>query len=178
MTGTTIQLYQGKTGSIASVAWAPDGAHFAAAGQDNLVWVRDFATNEITYSNSAFYYNNACPCELYGRGLAWSPDSSLLAYGTPDGAVHIVNVTQKVIVLTYRGHRAAINDLCWSPDGLYLASASEDHTVQLWEATTGKTTLTYKGHNSGVTSARWSPDGALIVSASPLEHTAQVWLAL
>lgn len=178
-TGETLHFYQGYSGSIASVAWSPDGRYIAAAGQDNLIWVRDVLSNTIVYKRVAFHYSDyLCPCTLYGRGLAWAPDARRLAFGDPDGIVSICDIRRQTTLLSYRGHRAAINDLSWSPDGSYIASASDDRTVRVWEAATGRTVLVYKGHSGIVTDVKWSPDGTRIASASPDDHTAQVWLAL
>jgi WD40 repeat protein len=63
---------------------------------------------------------------------AFSPDESLLAVGTGDGAVHIWDAATVKHISTLPGHTNMVSSIAFSPDGSLLASGSLDGTVRLW----------------------------------------------
>jgi len=65
------------------------------------------------------------------RGVAWSPDSRLLAVA-PYNQVQVWEIATMKRLSTLQGHLSQINGMAWSPDGRLLASASDDETLRLW----------------------------------------------
>jgi eukaryotic-like serine/threonine-protein kinase len=117
--------------------------------------------------------------------LAWSPESSRIASGGWDQAIHVWDATTEEPVLIYDGHvsnKAAgkgipegmVFALAWSPDGTSIASGSWDKTVQVWDAANGRQIYIHHGHMTSVPAVAWSPDSKRIASAS-VDGTVQVW---
>ena len=100
----------------------------------------------------------------YINGVAWSRDSTYVACGTGDGAVHVLQPAAQREVLVYEGHHGPVNNLVWFPDGKRIASAGGDHTVQIWEALTGHT-ISILTSTSSVWVVAVSPDGNFIAWA-------------
>jgi serine/threonine protein kinase/WD40 repeat protein len=80
-----------------------------------------------------------------GSLLAWSPDSTILAYSTArETTIRLWDPTShKQVRLPLEGHGKPLRSLAWSPDSKRLASAGNDGTVKVWDVTTGKPTHTF-----------------------------------
>lgn len=114
------------------------------------------------------------------RGLAFSPDGSLLAAagGNPGqfGEIKLWNVGERKEILSIRGHRDNIFAIAFSPDGKTLASCGYDRMVKLWDVATGKEIRNLKDHTDAVFAVAFSPDGKLLASASA-DRTIKIWNA-
>lgn len=64
--------------------------------------------------------------------LAWSPDSTRLAYAGEDGLVKVLDPATGEAVACFTEHLGAVIGLAFSPDGRRLYSASRDGTVRIW----------------------------------------------
>src|SRR5438046_1200562 len=63
------------------------------------------------------------------NSIAWSKDSTYIAYATGDKLVYVLQPTAQREVFVYHGHHDWVNNVVWSPDGKRIASASGDGTV-------------------------------------------------
>ena len=110
--------------------------------------------------------------------VAWSPDSTSLASGSRDKAVHVWNAYTGQVRCIYRGHASYLLSVAWSPDSNYIASGDTGGVVQVWEVSTGSNSVSYHGHARFVRSIAWSPDNAYIASGGEYgDSTVQVWAA-
>ena len=104
------------------------------------------------------------------RGLAFKPNSHLLAGGSTDGTICIWDYQRTRVdpqhKRTLEGHRRPVNSVAWSPDGEVLASGSNDGTVRLWNPGQEINFAVLRGHRGDVTSVAWSPDGRTLASGS------------
>ncbi|MDY6993690.1 MAG: hypothetical protein SVR94_13950, partial [Pseudomonadota bacterium] len=67
---------------------------------------------------------------------ALNANGQWLATGTPNGIIHLWDLTQaetKIKPIALRGHDDAITKLIFSRDSQWLISGSEDNTVRLWQ---------------------------------------------
>jgi WD40 repeat protein len=99
--------------------------------------------------------------------VARSPDGSLEARGTSDGAVKLVDVRTKTVVRAWHAHAAGITSVAFSPDGKQLATSSLDKDVRIWAVPSGKLLHLLRWHFGPVASASFSPDGRWILTAGP-----------
>ena len=106
--------------------------------------------------------------------VAFSPDGTRLASGSPDTTVRLWNTTGDRDSMLLQQHTGATNVLAFSPDGKTLASGSTDKTVQLWDTTTGNPRATLTGHINGIAALAFSPDGRTLVSGST-DGTIRFW---
>jgi hypothetical protein len=158
----------GQPGSIESVAYAPNGAVFAGAGDDGAA--RLWRAGE---ADAACVLPHGTPV----RAVAFSPDGALLATSGDDGAVRLWGVGGSGLRVlesgVTRGERAA-SGLAFSPDGRLLAAGGADGAVRLWDAASGAPSRTLSGHTDRVQAVAFSPDGRLLASAGA-DGAARLW---
>ena len=106
--------------------------------------------------------------------VAFSPDGTRLASGSPDTTVRLWDTTGDRDSMILQKHTGATNVLAFSPDGKMLASGSTDKTVQLWDTTHGEPIATLTGHINGIAALAFSPDGRTLVSGST-DGTIRFW---
>jgi hypothetical protein len=97
------------------------------------------------------------------RGVAFSPDGSLLAAAGDDRTVRLWDAATGAEVRTLTGHAGWVRGVAFSPDGSLLASAGDDRTVRLWDAATGAEVRTLTDDRA-VHDVAFSPDGSLLAA--------------
>jgi len=107
----------------ARLAFSPDGQYLATT-DDNLVYVWKIPAGEEFFIDDS--YSEFVNC------VAFSPDSSLVAVGTLDGEIRVLNVIDGELLATLVGHTGKVNDLLFSYDGTLLFSSSDDGTIRIW----------------------------------------------
>lgn len=174
-TGKTLTAIK-LAGAIHTVAWSPDGKRIAFGGAQNNVCICDSTDGRITST-------------LRGHtgailGLAWPPkDNTRIASASTDGTVHVWNVNDGSLILTYARHTSTVRCVDWSPDGTHIASASADGSVQVWNAMNASLVYNYRRHSAAVNTVVWNKnvdpvntdiDGARIASGSD-DKTVRIW---
>ncbi|MGO9916157.1 MAG: protein kinase domain-containing protein, partial [Isosphaeraceae bacterium] len=151
---------------VNSVAYSPDGRHFAAGGTSGTVTVWEAVTwhETLTFNGHTERITS----------LAFSPDSQQLATASFDKTAKLWDAATGREIRTFLGHTDQVNSVVFSPDGERLATASGDKTVKVWTATSGREILTLKGHTRPVSSVVFRSDGKQLATAS-LDRTVKLW---
>lgn len=102
-----------------------------------------------------------------------SPDGSLLATASADGAVEIHSTAAGDLICPRLLHGEGIFDVAFNPAGNRLATASNDKTLRLWEIPSGRELARVSGQT--FRRVRFSPDGRTLLVALRRERLAQLY---
>lgn len=148
-----------------SVAYGPDGTHFAVSNASGTR-IHDAAT--LAVLRTLERPDKAGP-------LAFSPDGATMATATW-GETRIWDVTTGA---TRQGvSNPSANDdisaLSFSPDGRLLATANWNHTARIWDVATADLMFTLIGHTSPVLSVAFTPDGRSVATCG--DRSTRIWV--
>lgn len=121
-TGKIKSLISDSEGTIASLAWSPDGSVFLSNYNENIkVW--DAVSGELLK-------------ELEGHNstvltIQWSPDGRHFASGCSDGEMIVWDAVDFSVFERYKAHDKALSSLDWAADGTEIASGSWDRTFRI-----------------------------------------------
>jgi WD40 repeat protein len=172
----------GKThvGQVNSLAFTPDGKLIASISvDDGTVSLWDPARQRNPRVET-----HAADGEKV-KGLAISPDGSLLAYGANKlvdpltsktrGTVRLYDLKRHRDLPPMAGvHDGEIHGIAFSPDGKLIASGGDDRLVRLWDVQSRRQVGQLAGHTDAVFAVAFSPDGHTIASGG-LDRTLRVW---
>jgi WD40 repeat protein len=150
------------------LALSPDGKLLAATGNNSDWYVWDFESGKQIYKEHK-------PTSVFGpTGVAFSPDSKMLALGCQDGvSLRDASSGKK------RAHfgNKPLYFVAFSPDGKLLATASDADkgpNLELWDVKSEKQIREWNGHRGGVRTIAFSPDGRQLASAG-MDTTILFW---
>jgi WD40 repeat protein len=158
----------GHEGSVAGVAFSPDGTRIVTASADSTARIWDAATGgEIAVLRGHGDFVNCA---------AFSPDGTRVVTASADKTARIWDAATGREITILRGHDNWVISAAFSPEGKRIVTASADNTARIWDVATGKEMAVLRGHDGYVMSAAFSPQGGRIVTASA-DKTARLWEA-
>ena len=160
-----LQIFQGHSDRVKSVAYSPDGQTLASGSFDNTIKLWNVTTGNLLQTLTGHYKSVI--------SLAYSPDGQTLASGSFDNTIKLWNVTTGNLLQTLTGHSDRVYSVAYSPDGQTLASGSGDNTIKLWDVATERNICTFQAFNA-VNSVVFSPDGKTLASGN-FDKTIKLW---
>jgi WD40 repeat protein len=111
-----------------------------------------------------------------GTGVAFSPDSRLLATTSTDYSVRLWDpLTGRPVGSPLLGHTGAVYAVAFSPNGRLLATTSADYSVRLWDPGTRRPVGSpLMGHTGTVYAVAFSPNGQLLATAGA-DYSVRLW---
>ena len=154
-TGKLVTTFTKPGSDIADVAFSPDGKLLASANEDGHSYFWKLGGMKLLGG-----------VKDSGNGLAFSPDSTLLATGSGFNAYVWDLATRKLVLNLHTA--SGIFGEAFSPDGKLLAAAgfSSIDAVFLWNVSDGHRVDTlHDPGGQGVDDVAFSPDGTLLAAA-------------
>jgi len=116
--------YEGHNGEAANLAFSPTGKDLAFICGGNLrVW--QWEPNTFRWTVDGIY-----------SALAYSPDGTLIATGSPDGSISLFQASDGVQLATLTSKDHPITYVAFSPDGSLLVTLDELGVLMLWSIQT------------------------------------------
>ncbi|CAE7232512.1 unnamed protein product [Rhizoctonia solani] len=166
-TGASIgDPYAGHTNNVIWAAFDPHETRIVSSSYDKTMRLWDTTTHATinSYQHSSLVYSPV-----------FSPDGSLIVFGTEDGEVIFWEpIEWRKVGEAVKGHSKLVISVAFSPDGTYVASASLDHAILLWDTKTRSHLTTFSGHTGEVRSVAFSPCGNQLVSGSA-DKKIRIW---
>jgi WD40 repeat protein len=165
-TGRLVRGWNGGEGTVAALAFSPDGRTLASGHlvDENNVRLWDVATGNLV-STLRGHQDRI-------RSVAYAPGGQTLATaggyklkGVVDRTIRLWDVATVKCIRELKGHSDAVCSLAFSPDGRILATCGNDQTVRLWETDTGIALKIERSPDKLVRLA-FAPDGATLAVAS------------
>ncbi|MCI0639578.1 MAG: protein kinase [Gemmataceae bacterium] len=165
VTGQSKNLISESKPGFLGMAFSPDGL-LATAGDAGIVGVWDINSGQAHFRVKAH--------TSWTSSLAFSPDGRILATGSNDRTIHLLDAATGQVLKTLEGHTDAIMGLAFSSDGHRLFSGSLDRSITIWDVDSGRQIKTLKGHSNGVTRIALSQDNQRLASSSH-DNTVKIW---
>jgi len=166
-TGARVQqLLGGGSDPLNAVAYSHDGAFIATGGDDHYVRVWSGAAPGAPLKTIA-------TGDYAIRSLSFGRASELLAVGTVQGTIVIVDTKTWTTRTLPEAHKGWINAIAFTPSGAQLATASDDKSVVVWDALSGVRARTIKT-GAEANAVAFDPTGSLLVTADH-DHTVRLF---
>lgn len=156
---------------MTSAVFSPDGTRLFTGGNSLMVnkisphlYLRDAQSGAIIGPRLRCYNQG-----LEFRCVVFSADSSLLAIGSSNGSIQLMDArTFEDMKAPIMRHSGTVNSMAFSPDGTLLVSGGDDKVLSVWSIPRGrKFDGAFKGHTGRVLCVSFSPDGKQIASGVP-----------
>ncbi|HZY74221.1 MAG TPA: hypothetical protein VFE22_14030 [Edaphobacter sp.] len=161
--GTCIQQISAHRFGATQVAWHPEDARFATAGQDGCVRLWDARLDGLVSELD-------CGAE-WVEHIAWSDNGRLLA--TAAGRKLKVWTKDGTLVQEYPEHPNTIAAIAWKAGSEKLVSACYGR-LQFWESDSPEAQRTFEWKGS-MLSLAWSPDGRYLCHGNQ-DATVHFWI--
>eukprot|EP00762_Andalucia_godoyi_P002496 ANDGO_02712.mRNA.1 Protein FIZZY-RELATED 2 len=154
---------------VCSVVWSPCGNYLAFSDNDGHVSIVDVATQSRVHKFK----------EHSGRVGCMSWHGTVLATGSRDCTVKVVDTRMRQLVRSWANHQQEVCGLAWSHCGRYLACGGNDNKLMVWAANHDSTTPLhlFTDHTSAVRGLAWSPHshGLLASGGGSQDRCIRIW---
>lgn len=109
------------------------------------------------------------------RTVAISENRKLVAIGTGEGSIVLLNSSNLEVVHQWKAHEMSVNSLCFHPNGTSLLSGSKDAHLKSWDIEEDfRLLVSIPAHNYAIYSIVFHPNKQLFATGSR-DKTIKIW---
>jgi WD40 repeat protein len=142
---------------FSALSFSPDGERLAASSNHGRIRLWDKNLDKLLWE-----YDRDDVDWVFG--VKFSPDGKVLAHGSHDMGVHLVDIAARKEIRVLKGHKSTVDFVLFVPDNKTLVSASRDGNIRLWDWTTGKQVGELTGGLEGINAMALSRDGKMLAA--------------
>jgi serine/threonine protein kinase len=154
-----VRRFEGHTGSVRGIAYAPDGRHALSASgwptADRTIRLWDLGAGKEAWTKIADPVYPVC--------VTCSPDGSRAVSGGESGQLRLWETATGKEIRAWT-HGQPIYCVAFTPDGKRILSGGYSGLLRIWDADTGKRVKEIKDRNGWITSLDVSPDSSRAVT--------------
>jgi WD40 repeat protein len=172
--GKLLRTLSHEFGSMASLAFSPDGTLLASAGFDTNVHLWDVSTGQQKTSLGDQL--------LTTFAMTFTADGKHLVIGGANGTIEIVDVRTASIARRFRAEKYAVVNMSLSPDGRSIGASYLDTDgfarpapLALWELASGRILRRVTPPGMPAVSAGYTTDGRLLYATAKGQEV-NVWV--
>ena len=159
-------LFEGHTGPVAVVAYAPDGETVLTGGQDGTARLWDASTG-VEIRRFVGHRSGV-------NSVAFSPDGRLVLTGSWDGTARFWDAETGKEIRRFEWHGRSVDSVAFGLDWNLLLTGGWDG-ARLWDVAAGTEIRHLEGHDAiNMHSVALSPDGRFALTGS-VDTTARLW---
>lgn len=153
------QLKNTHTNIVYLVNWAPNNQLYSYSDDKKV----------LSWDINAQYTGKFMDLDSYYTCGEWSTSlksgNEVLALGSEDGHLKIINKQGKVEKIVNNAHSSSIISLQWSPDGNTIATAGEDGHLKTWSKQAELRNHLVKG-TTPIYAVKWNHDASFLIYAT------------
>jgi len=142
-----------KHSGLWTIEWSPDDKYFALGGDDSILWI---------YQASGASVYKSYPMKHMVRGIAWHPQSKLLAVSTMR-EIHILNMETGNFT-EFPGARYGARGIGWNHNGELLAIGDGVGIIHIWNKDGKLFQSIPKENKDSYLSIHWHPSKNIIAA--------------
>ena len=166
-TGRELRTLTAGPGQVKCVAYSPDGGLVAVAVQEGGGAFQGQGKARVTlWETTTWSKKSSLDGIGYVGGVAFSPDSGLLAVGRGDGVVEVWDVKTTKSVARFQhsaGQVRGVSAVAFDPAGGRVASVGLDGVIKVWNRADRKQLLLLR-RPAPLSGLAFSPDGTRLAS--------------
>jgi WD40 repeat protein len=137
-TGAAVRVLTDATSSIVAVSFSPNREMLAASESDGMVWVWDTWSGVLVRTiHGSKSRDETNPVPVSVSALTFSPDSRILALGSTEGLVRLVDVASGDLIRDFEGQINPIRQIVFHPTGSLVLTLDQDGMIKEWKTSTG-----------------------------------------
>ena len=161
-------LHAAHNREIHDLAYSPDGQLLVTVSNDHTAKIWTVSQDQSTLQLQEII--NLSHEDI--RSVAFSPNSQLIAIGSQDSKIQLLN-RHGQLKATFTGHKDAVSDLKFSADGQTITSVSWDQSIKIWQID-GTLIQTITDDSQRILGLALSSDGQTIATAGE-GHGVKLW---
>ncbi|KAI9360372.1 WD40-repeat-containing domain protein [Zopfochytrium polystomum] len=161
-----MNVLEGHSSAVRSVAFSSDGNFVASASSDKSVKIWSSSTGQELLSLKGHIGSVS--------SVTFTCDGQYVVSGGDDFSIRIWNAITGQELRELLGHDDKVTSVAVCGDGTSVVSGSYDMTVRIWNLASGQEVHKLVGHKDLVYAVAFSPDGGLVASGGE-DHTVRIW---